>query len=116
MEFVTLLRRDHEKVASLFQQIHNGFHEADTPQRHNLFRELKNELDLHAALEDCTSTESSSRQKPLATMLTTHKKRIAKLKYFWMNLRLPRSMTINGSAGSRICNSWLRRMSLRKKT
>ncbi len=52
MDFVTLLRRDHEKVASLFHQIQRGFEQSDTPERHRLFRQLKRELELHAAVED----------------------------------------------------------------
>jgi hypothetical protein len=52
MDFVTLLRRDHEKVSSLFNQIQRGFEQPDTPERHRLFRQLKSELDLHAAVED----------------------------------------------------------------
>jgi hemerythrin superfamily protein len=52
MDFVTLLRRDHEKVSSLFRQIQGGFAQSDTPERHQLFRQLKKELDLHAAVED----------------------------------------------------------------
>ena len=52
MGFVTLLRRDHEKVSSLFNQIQGGFEQPDTPERHRLFRQLKRELDLHAAVED----------------------------------------------------------------
>ena len=52
MDFVTLLRRDHERVASLFDQIQRGFEQPDTPERHRLFRQLKKELDLHAAVED----------------------------------------------------------------
>ena len=52
MDFVTLLRRDHERVSSLFTQIQSGFEQPDTPERHRLFRHLKRELDLHAAVED----------------------------------------------------------------
>jgi hypothetical protein len=52
MDFVTLLRRDHETVSSLFHQIQGGFDHPDTPERHRLFRQLKKELDLHAAVED----------------------------------------------------------------
>jgi hemerythrin superfamily protein len=52
MNFVTLLRRDHERVSSLFSQIQSGFQQPDTPERHRLFRQLKRELDLHAAVED----------------------------------------------------------------
>ena len=52
MDFVTLLRCDHEKVASLFNQIQDGFEQPDTPERHRLFRQLKREWDLHAAVED----------------------------------------------------------------
>ena len=52
MNFVTLLRRDHERVSSLFSQIQSGFEQPDTPERHRLFRQLKRELDLHAAVEE----------------------------------------------------------------
>jgi hypothetical protein len=52
MNFVTILRRDHEKVASLFHQMEEGFEQPDTPERHELFGRLKRELDLHAAVED----------------------------------------------------------------
>jgi hypothetical protein len=52
MDVFTLLRRDHETVSSLFAQIMRGFGESDTPERHRLFRQLKRELELHAAVED----------------------------------------------------------------
>ena len=52
MDFVTLLRRDHEQVASLFQQIQSGLGDPDSPERHRLFRQLQSELELHAAVED----------------------------------------------------------------
>lgn len=52
MDFITLLRRDHERVSSLFDQIHRGFEQADIPERHRLFRQLKRELEIHAAVED----------------------------------------------------------------
>jgi uncharacterized membrane protein YqiK len=52
MDFVTLLKRDHEKVSSIFHQIQRGFDQPDTPDRHQLFRQLKSELELHAAVED----------------------------------------------------------------
>lgn len=52
MDFVTLLRRDHEKLSSIFSQIQSGFDQPDTPERHQLFRQLKRELELHAAVED----------------------------------------------------------------
>jgi hypothetical protein len=52
MDFFTLLRRDHEKATSLFQEIGSSFAQPDTPERHRLFRHLKTELDLHAAVED----------------------------------------------------------------
>ena len=52
MDFVTLLKRDHEKVSYLFQQIQRVFDQPDTPDRHQLFRQLKRELELHAAVED----------------------------------------------------------------
>ena len=52
MDVFTLLRRDHETVSSLFTQIQRGVAESDTPERHRLFRQLKRELELHAAVED----------------------------------------------------------------
>ncbi len=52
MDLITLLRRDHEKVSSIFNQIERGFAEPDTPERHRLCRTLKSELDLHAAVEN----------------------------------------------------------------
>lgn len=52
MDFVTLLKRDHEKFLSLFHQIQRGFDQPDTSVRHQLFRQLKSELELHAAVED----------------------------------------------------------------
>ncbi len=52
MNFVTLLRRDHEKLSSIFNHIQRGFDRPDTPERHELFRQLKRELELHAAVED----------------------------------------------------------------
>ena len=52
MDFVTLLKRDHEKFLSIFHQIQRGFNQPDTPDRHQLFTQLKRELELHAAVED----------------------------------------------------------------
>jgi hemerythrin superfamily protein len=52
MDVFALLRRDHETVSSLFSQIERGFRQSDTPERHRLFRQLKQELELHAAVED----------------------------------------------------------------
>lgn len=52
MDFMTLLRRDHEKVSSIFKEIERGFGQPDAPERHELFHRLKRELDLHAAVED----------------------------------------------------------------
>ena len=52
MDVVTLLRRDHEKLSSIFQNIQRGFDQADTSERHQLFRQLNRELELHAAVED----------------------------------------------------------------
>jgi hypothetical protein len=52
MNVFTLLRQDHEKASSMFTQIHQGLGEADTPERHRLFRDLKRELELHAEVED----------------------------------------------------------------
>jgi hypothetical protein len=52
MDFVTLLQRDHERLTSIFNQIQRGFDQPDTPEHHQLFRQLKRELELHAAVED----------------------------------------------------------------
>jgi hypothetical protein len=52
MNVFTLLRRDHEKVSSIFKQIYGEFGQPDTPERHRLFRQLKRELELHAEVED----------------------------------------------------------------
>ncbi|HJU05452.1 MAG TPA: hemerythrin domain-containing protein [Nitrospiraceae bacterium] len=52
VDVFTLLRRDHEKVASLFKQIQRAFGQPDTPERHRLFQQLKRELELHAQVED----------------------------------------------------------------
>jgi len=52
MDFMTLLRRDHEKLSSMFKRIQQGFDRPDTPERHQLFQQLKRELELHAAVED----------------------------------------------------------------
>lgn len=46
MDFVTVLRRDHEKVSTLFHRIQEGFRQPDSPERHQLFQELKRELEL----------------------------------------------------------------------
>ena len=52
MDFVTLLRHDHEKLTSIFHQMQRGFDQPDTPERHHLFKQLQRELELHAAVED----------------------------------------------------------------
>ena len=52
MDFITLLRRDHQRMSSLFKQIQCGFEQPDTPERHRLFQQVKRELDIHAAVED----------------------------------------------------------------
>lgn len=52
MDVFTLLRRDHENVSSMFQQIQQGFGRPDTAERDRLFQELKRELELHAEVED----------------------------------------------------------------
>lgn len=52
MDVFALLRRDHQKVSSLFNQLQREFEQPDTPERHRLFRELKTELELHAEVED----------------------------------------------------------------
>ena len=52
MDVFTTLQRDHETVSSLFSQIQRGFAQPDSPERHRLFRQLKRELEVHAAVED----------------------------------------------------------------
>ena len=52
MNVFTLLQRDHKRVSSLFQQMQGGFGESDTPERHRLFRQMKQELEIHAEVED----------------------------------------------------------------
>ena len=52
MDFMTLLRRDHERVSFIFKEIERGFGQPDTPDRRDLFTRLKRELDIHAAVED----------------------------------------------------------------
>jgi hypothetical protein len=52
MNVFLLLRRDHDKVSAIFKQIQDGLGQSDTPERHQLFRQLKGELELHAAVED----------------------------------------------------------------
>lgn len=52
MDVFTLLRRDHETVSALFSQLQRCVAEADTPERHRLFRQRKKELELHAAVVD----------------------------------------------------------------
>ena len=52
MDFVTELRRDHEKVSDIFRQLERGFDQPDSPERHRLFSQLKRELELHAGVED----------------------------------------------------------------
>jgi hypothetical protein len=52
MDFVTVLRRDHQNVAALFHQLERGFDQPDSPERHRLFSQLKGELELHANVED----------------------------------------------------------------
>ena len=46
------MQRDHETVSSLFSQIQRGFAQPDSSERHRLFRQLKRELEVHAAVED----------------------------------------------------------------
>jgi hemerythrin HHE cation binding domain-containing protein len=52
MNVFALLQRDHTKVSSLFQKIKSGFGQRDAPERHHLFRQIKQELELHAEVED----------------------------------------------------------------
>ena len=52
MNVFTVLRGDHERVSSILKQIQRGFGQADTPERDRLFRQLKREVELHAAVED----------------------------------------------------------------
>jgi hypothetical protein len=46
MDFVTLLRRDHEKLSSIFHQTQRRFDQPDTPERYQLFKQLNSELEL----------------------------------------------------------------------
>ena len=52
MDVFTLLRRDHERVFSLFTRLQSDFAGLDTPERHRLFQLLKKDLEVHAAVED----------------------------------------------------------------
>ena len=78
MDVFTLLRRDHEKVSSLFKQLQGGFGQPDTPERHRLFRQLKRELDVHAAVEDLhvyrVFQEAESTRDDAAKALEAHRK------------------------------------------
>lgn len=78
MNVFALLRRDHEKVSSIFKQIQRGFGQPDTPERHRLFRQLKGELELHAAVEDLhvyrVFQEAESTRDDAAQALEAHRK------------------------------------------
>jgi hypothetical protein len=78
MDVFALLRRDHEKVSSLFKQIQGGFGQPDTPERHRLFRQLKRELELHAAVEDLhvyrVFQQAESTRDDAAEALDAHRK------------------------------------------
>jgi hemerythrin superfamily protein len=47
MDAITLLKNDHRKVEKLFSEIEKG-----NGNREKLFKELKNELDVHAEIEE----------------------------------------------------------------
>ena len=51
MNAFTLLKDDHEKVAGILEKI-DGTTERATKSREELFAELKNELDVHARIEE----------------------------------------------------------------
>ena len=51
MNAFTLLKEDHEKVAGLLEKI-DGTTERATKGREELFTQLKNELDIHARIEE----------------------------------------------------------------
>ncbi|MGH9943945.1 MAG: hemerythrin domain-containing protein [Pyrinomonadaceae bacterium] len=51
MDVFELLKSDHEKVSTIFTQL-EPLGEADAAQRRQLFTQLKQELDLHAQLEE----------------------------------------------------------------
>ena len=51
MNAFTLLKEDHEKVAALLEKI-DGTTERATKGREELFTQLKNELDIHARIEE----------------------------------------------------------------
>ena len=78
MNVFTLLRRDHENVSSIFKQIQDGLGQPDTPERHHLFRNLTEELDLHAAVEDLhvyrVFQEAESTRDDAAAALEAHHK------------------------------------------
>ena len=51
MNAFTLLKEDHEKVAGILEKI-DGTTERATKGREELFAQLKNELDVHARIEE----------------------------------------------------------------
>ena len=51
MNAFTLLKQDHEKVAGIMEKI-DGTTERATKGREELFTQLKNELDIHARIEE----------------------------------------------------------------
>jgi hypothetical protein len=62
------LRSYNAITSSLFKLIQQGFGQADTPERHRLFRQAKQELELHAEVEDLQVYASFSKRRPHATM------------------------------------------------
>ena len=41
-----------DRIEQAIQQIQRGLGDPDSPERHRLFRQLRSELELHAAVED----------------------------------------------------------------
>ena len=78
MDVFALLRRDHENVSSMFQQIQQGFGLPDQPERNRLFQQLKRELELHAEVEDLhvyrVFQQAESTRDDAAEALEAHRK------------------------------------------
>ena len=78
MDVFTLLRQDHQKVSSMFQQIQNQIGAPDSFERRELFKKLKAELDVHAKVEDLHVYRVFQQAEPTrdsaAQALEAHKK------------------------------------------
>jgi hemerythrin HHE cation binding domain-containing protein len=94
MDVFTVLREDHQTAESIFQKIERQFGEADTPERHELFRRLKAELDLHAKVEDLHVYRVFQRRR--GTVQRKRWKHTERSKHCSMNSRPPEPMTLVG--------------------